>query len=123
MFKLTEDTKKIAYFGQAHSGKILALSNSVPNGSPGAYLIGALTVPIVVSLADGQELTFNGETLPHPSKWAKVCEEEDEESPIFDCSLFSGGGMIDIKSPDFDFTSLVAARKIDDSPSKKSRHE
>ena len=124
MFKLSDDNKKREYFGEAHSGKNLGLSNSTPNGS-GGYVIGALTLPVVVSLADGQEITFDGETLPHPSKWPKVCEEEDdEESPIFDSSLFSGGGMIDIKSPDFDFTALVTARKIDESsPAKKSRHE
>lgn len=124
MFKLTDDTKKLEYFGDAHSGKNLALSNSSNNGTGGGYHIGTLTVPIVVSLADGQEITFNGETLPHPSKWPKDCEEEeDEESPIFESSLFTGGGFIDIKSPDFDFTTLVAARRIDESPTKKTRHE
>ena len=122
MFKMSDDPKKSEYYGDLHSGKVLTLKNSLPASS---FLIGHYTLPVVVDLSNGRELIFNGDKLAHPSKWAQVesdsCED-DEESPMFDCSLFSGGGMIDIMSPDLDFAALVAPRKIDDSsPSKKAR--
>ena len=123
MFKLSDDQKKIDYYGARHSGKVFALKNSIPNTS---FSIGQHTLPVVVDMSDGRQIVYNGDQiLDHPTKWIQVdeseCEEEDD-SPMFDCSLFSGGGMIDIMSPDLDFAALVAPRKLEDSsPIKKAR--
>ena len=123
MFRESDDSKKIEYYGDRHTGKVLTLKNSSPNST---FLIGHYTLPVVADLSNEREIIYNGEKISHPSKWIQAesdCEE-DEESPMFDCTLFSGGGMIDIMSPDLDFAALVAPRKIMDdssSPSKKAR--
>ena len=78
-------------------------------------------------MSDGRKIIYNGDQeLDHPTKWVQFEEsdyEEEDETPMFDCSLFSGGGMIDIMSPDLDFDALVAPRKTmeESTPSKKAR--
>jgi hypothetical protein len=123
MFKMSDDPKKNEYYGERHTGKVFTLKNSTPNTS---FSIGQHTLPIVVDMSDGRKIIWNGDKeLDHPTKWVQFEEsdgEEEDDTPMFDCSLFSGGGMIDIMSPDLDFDALVAPRKYEDSsPTKKTR--